>query len=63
MLSHLFKKKQVSRREARWRDILANDNIKELCLKPRRVNVLGDAPSRIPNASMNNLQVGEMFPK
>lgn len=47
VVSHFFTKSKLSRREARWLETLADFNINELSLKPGRINVLGDALSRI----------------
>lgn len=49
VVSHLFSKKHISRREARRIEVLANFNISALTLKPGRINVLGDALSLIGN--------------
>lgn len=47
VVSFFFSKPSLSRREARWLEILADFNISTLNLKPGRINVLGDALSRI----------------
>lgn len=59
--STLFTKPRLSRREARWVEILANFNITTLAWKVGRQNVLVDALSRIriPNnvAELGNVSV------
>lgn len=47
VFNHFFSKSNLSRRETRWLEILADFNISALQLKPERINVLGDALSRI----------------
>lgn len=47
VVSFFFSKPNLSRREARRSEILADFNISTLNLKPGRINVLGDALSRI----------------
>lgn len=61
VVSHFFTKQNVSHREVRWLKILSNFNISSLCLKPGRLNVLGDALSRIPEAKLNNVEVIGVF--
>lgn len=50
VVSHFCSKLNLSRREARWLESLGDFNITALQLKPGRINVLGDALSRIRHA-------------
>lgn len=49
----LFLKAKLSRREARWLEILADFNITALKLKAVKINVLGNALSRIAGMEKN----------
>lgn len=50
VLSNLFTKENLSRREASWISLLRNFGIFPITLKKGYLHVLGDAPSRIPHA-------------
>lgn len=50
-LKYLFTKKDLSRREAKWIDLLGQLGIKNVALQPGRVHVLGDAVARLAHAS------------
>ena len=49
VLKHFFTKPNMSRKEARWLDLLSQFNIDSLTLRPGRIHVLGDSLSRIPH--------------
>ena len=53
VLKHFFTKPNLSRREARWLEILGNFGIFPITLKPGKIHVLGDALSRAPHAKVN----------
>lgn len=57
---HLVTKKKISRREARWLDLLSEFNIDKITLEKCRLHVLGDAISRIPQPNtviISNLHI------
>lgn len=57
MVANLFTKKRLHRREARWLDILASFNIRQVNLVKEKEYVLGDALSRIPDRlHLQNMQ-------
>ena len=49
VLSNFFTKPNMSRKEARWLDLLSQFGISKVTLKAGRVHVLGDALSRAPH--------------
>jgi RNase H-like domain found in reverse transcriptase len=49
VLKHFFTKPTLSRREARWSEILGNYGIFPITIKPGKIHVLGDALSRAPH--------------
>lgn len=55
VLKNFFTKPILSRREARWLDLLGHFGITELTLKPGKAHVLGDAPSRIPHVDLEKV--------
>lgn len=62
VLRYFFSKPILSRREARWLDVLGQFGITQLTLVKGKVHVLGDVPSRAPQVisgcpRMNNLNV------
>lgn len=60
VVSHFFSKSNLSRREARWLELLADFNISALTLKSGKINVLGDALSRITKNNFiqyNNIDI------
>lgn len=58
-LNHFFIKPHMSRKEARWLDLLSQFGIKEVTLQPGRVHVLGDVLSRAPHV-IDGLEVANM---
>lgn len=57
VVKHFLTKKSLNRREARWLDILASFNIREINLVRGKIHVLGDSLSRIPDRlSIQTLQ-------
>jgi hypothetical protein len=49
VLQHFFTKPSLSRREARWSEILGNFGVFPITLKPGKIHVLGDSLSRAPH--------------
>lgn len=49
MVAKLFTKKSLNRREAQWLDVLASFNISDVSLVSKKLHVLGDSLSRIPD--------------
>ena len=56
VLKHFFTKPGLNRKEARWLDLLSQFNIRQINLKPGRIQVLGDALSRAPHV-MNETEL------
>lgn len=49
VLKHFFTKPSLSRREARWSEILGNFGVFPITMKPGKIHVLGDSLSRAPH--------------
>lgn len=57
ILKYFFTKPKLSRREARWLEILGNFGIFPINLKPGKIHVLGDTLSRAPHALVNAVDI------
>lgn len=60
-MKHFFTNKDLSRREARWVEILGYFGIFPITLKPGKIHVLGDTLSRAPHVTntrvVNDIEV------
>lgn len=56
VLFNFFTKQNLSRREARWLDFLGSFGINKMSLIKGKIYVLGDALSRAPHITANNVE-------
>lgn len=49
IMEHFLTKKSFNRHEARWLDIIASFNVREISVVRGKIHVLGDSLSRIPD--------------